>query len=96
MDANYNNEMEEYTNKIAETLNSLNEEIEAINTPVVPASEKLKNAGNNLYIDSNGVLKCQPNGFSKSLSKHFGEFAKEASVGSGLVDAISATFVQGA
>lgn len=75
MDTNYNDEME-YTKNIAKTLNSLGKPVEVVNTPAVLPSEKLKNAGNNLYIDKNGVLRVQPDGFTKTLNKHFGQFAQ--------------------
>lgn len=97
MDANYEMEYEKYTKNIADTLNSLGTEVEAVNTPVVPASEKLKAAGINLYIDENGDLKCQPDDrYVKSLNRHFGEFAKTTETQEVKADMFATSFVQGA
>lgn len=92
MDANYNDEME-YTDKIAKTLSSLEKSVEVVNTPAVLPSEKLKNAGNNLYIDENGVLRVQPMGFAKTLNKHFGQFAK-SSEANAVADVLATSLVQ--
>lgn len=95
MDANY--EMEyNYTENIANTLESLGTEVKTINTPVVPASERLKDTGNYLYIDENGKLRVQPVGYAKSLNKHFGEFAKNAETQEVKADMFATSFVQGA
>ena len=96
MDANYEMEYEKYSKNIADTLNSLGTEVKAVNTPVVPASEKLKAAGNILYIDEYGKLKCQPVDYEKSLNKHFGEFAKTTETQEVKADIFATSFVQGA
>lgn len=93
MDTNYNDEME-YANKIAKTLNSLEKQVEVVNTPAVLPSEKLKNAGNNLYIDENGVLRVQPVGFAKTLNKHFGQFAQTTQTESVADVLVSSSLVQ--
>lgn len=96
MDANYEMEYKKYTENIADTLNSLGTEVKAVNTPVVPASEKLKAAGNILYIDEYGKLKCQPVDYEKFLNKHFGEFAKTTETQEVKADIFATSFVQGA
>lgn len=96
MDANYEMEYKKYTENIADTLNSLGTEVKAVNTPVVPASEKLKAAGNIVYIDEYGKLKCQPVDYEKSLNKHFGEFAKTTETQEVKADIFATSFVQGA
>ena len=96
MDTNYEMEYKNYTENIANTLKSLENGVEVINTPVVPASEKLRIAGNNLYIDKDGKLKVQPMGFEKSLNRHFAEFAKTESKEDARADVFATSFVQGA
>lgn len=97
MDANYEMEYEKYTENIADTLNSLGTEVKAVNTPVVPASEKLKAAGNIVYIDEYGKLKCQPDDrYKKTLKRHFGEFAKTTETQEVKADIFATSFVQGA
>lgn len=91
MDTNYNDEME-YTKNIAKTLESLGNQVEVVNTPAVPTSIKLSNGGNNLYIDDNGVLRVQPVGFAKSLTKHYAQFAQTAD--NTMTDVLATSLIQ--
>lgn len=66
-----NFEMENYLSNIEATYSSLSGEVNKVDaTPVVPASVKLEEAGNKLYLDEKGVLRVQPVGYAKSIARY--------------------------
>ena len=67
MTPNYRENMQKTYNSVFDIENKINK-VEA--TPLVPSSEKLRQAGNNLYIDENGVLRVQPLGYALGVSKY--------------------------
>lgn len=67
MTPNYRENMQKTYNSVFDNEKKI-KEVEA--TPIVPASLLLKQAGNNLYIDENGVLRVQPIKYASSISRY--------------------------
>ena len=66
-----NFEMENYLSNIEATYSSLSGDVNKVDaTPVVPASVKLQESGNQLYLDEKGVLRVQPVGHAKTIARY--------------------------